>query len=184
MKLIKGEIYYDKFHKELVEFVYMGQTGWAIVCEPGDSGGGMQSCWGITPSSLISKSNAKETGTKGTNMKEHRYISYFQSVLSIGVMTYAKNSEKAASKAKLKLKDKGGVNYCVFDQTDFELSNTEKWEPEVDSQEVEGGIDFKFKPDAKTKNIIATRLHKPVDSLTSDDLEQFAKESIERALKA
>ena len=51
-KLRIGEVYYDKKHKQVVEFRYMGQTGWAIVCEPGDSGGGMQSCWGTGPDNL------------------------------------------------------------------------------------------------------------------------------------
>lgn len=52
--LITGEIYWDKKNKEAVEYCYMGKTGYAIVCQPGDSGGGMQSCWGIKPDSLES----------------------------------------------------------------------------------------------------------------------------------
>lgn len=51
-RLRAGEIYFDRRHDENVEFCYMGKTGLAIVCEPGDSGGGMQSCWGIEPESL------------------------------------------------------------------------------------------------------------------------------------
>lgn len=47
-----GEIYWDSKHNEKVEFGYMGQTGLAIVYEPGDSGGGMQSSWGIDPDNL------------------------------------------------------------------------------------------------------------------------------------
>ena len=113
-----------------------------------------------------------------------KYISYFQSVLTIGIMSDAKNENEADRKAKLKLKDKSGVNYCVFNQTDFELTDTERWEPEIDSQEVEGGIDLKFKPDEHTRNIIATRLQKTVDALTSEDIERFVKESIEAALRA
>ena len=112
-----------------------------------------------------------------------KYISYFQSVLTIGIMSDAKNENEADRKAKLKLKDKSGVNYCVFNQTDFELTDTERWEPEIDSQEIEGGINLKFNPDDKTKNIIATRLQKPVNDLASEDIERFVKESIEAALK-
>ena len=40
---------------EDVEFRYMGGEGHAIVCEPGDSGGGMQSCWGVDPEALEPK---------------------------------------------------------------------------------------------------------------------------------
>jgi len=51
-RLISEEIYWDSKNMEKVEFQYMGQTGLAIVCEPGDSGGGMQSCGGIDPNNL------------------------------------------------------------------------------------------------------------------------------------
>jgi hypothetical protein len=51
-KLKRGVIYWDKVHKEKVEFGYMGQTGLAIVYQPGDSGGGMQSSWGVNPKNL------------------------------------------------------------------------------------------------------------------------------------
>jgi len=48
----RGCIYTDMENGEEVEFKYMGQTGYAIVCEPGDSGGGMQSSWGLKPERL------------------------------------------------------------------------------------------------------------------------------------
>lgn len=51
-RLNQGEIYWDSKSKELVEFGYLGKTGCAIVYEPGDSGGGMQSAWGIDPDNL------------------------------------------------------------------------------------------------------------------------------------
>ena len=50
--LEKGRVYYDNVSKEEVEFRYVGQTGFAIVCAPGDSGGGMQSSWGVKPERL------------------------------------------------------------------------------------------------------------------------------------
>lgn len=51
-RLKQGEIYWDKKNKEKVEFGYMGQTGFAIVYELGDSGGGMQSSWGVDQENL------------------------------------------------------------------------------------------------------------------------------------
>lgn len=51
-RLNPGEVYWDNKHKELVEFGYMGQTGLAICYEPGDSGGGMQSSFGVDPDNL------------------------------------------------------------------------------------------------------------------------------------
>jgi hypothetical protein len=53
MKLERGQIYYDVINREEVEFGYMGAEGHAIVYEPGDSGGGMQSSWGINPANLV-----------------------------------------------------------------------------------------------------------------------------------
>ncbi len=51
-KLNSKETYWDKKNKELIEFKYMGQTGFAVVCEPGDSGAGMQSSWLVNPENL------------------------------------------------------------------------------------------------------------------------------------
>jgi hypothetical protein len=58
-RLNQGETYWDKKNKMSVEFSYVGQTGYAIVCEPGDSGGGMQSHWGINPENLEEIVNRK-----------------------------------------------------------------------------------------------------------------------------
>lgn len=52
-KFKRGKIFYHIPCKQNVEFRYMGKTNLAIVCEPGDSGGGMQSCWGVDPNKLI-----------------------------------------------------------------------------------------------------------------------------------
>jgi hypothetical protein len=60
--LQQGKIYWDKVNKEEVEFGYMGRTGYAIVYAPGDSGGGMQSAWGIKPENLekiVNKNTSK-----------------------------------------------------------------------------------------------------------------------------
>ena len=54
-RLNPGELYWDKINKEPVEFRYIGQTGFAIVCEPGDSGGGIQSYWKVNPNNLEKK---------------------------------------------------------------------------------------------------------------------------------
>ena len=52
LRQCRGDIYLDSETNKKVEFCYMGMTGLAIVCEPGDSGGGMQSTWGIEPERL------------------------------------------------------------------------------------------------------------------------------------
>ena len=61
--LREGEIYMDKRNAQLVEYKYIGQTGYAIVCDPGDSGGGMQSSWEIMPNNLeyiVDKNNSSD----------------------------------------------------------------------------------------------------------------------------
>lgn len=60
--LVPGQVYWDKKHNQKVEFGYMGQTGFAIVCEPGDFEGGMQSSWGVDPGNLekIASENCKK----------------------------------------------------------------------------------------------------------------------------
>jgi hypothetical protein len=63
-RLTPGEVYWDKKNDEVVEFGYMGQTGYAIVYDPGDSGGGMQSSWGIDPNNLEKISNLEELTKK------------------------------------------------------------------------------------------------------------------------
>ena len=57
-KLENGKLYFDTERKEIVEFGYMGQTGYAIVYEPGESGGGMQSSWCVEPEKLEAITNA------------------------------------------------------------------------------------------------------------------------------
>lgn len=114
--------------------------------------------------------------------EDRRFISYFQSVMTIGIMSRAKSVQEAEKKAQVKMKNKDGVNYCVFDQTPFELTGTEEWTPEFERDIGEEGVSFKFNPDDKTKNIIATRLSKKVEDVTEDDIEDFVKQSVERAL--
>lgn len=50
--LIEGKHYREKDTGEEVVFKYMGQEGWAIVCEPGEELAGIQSAWGTRPRNL------------------------------------------------------------------------------------------------------------------------------------
>jgi len=118
------------------------------------------------------------------SVKEKKYISYFQSVITIGIMSNGVNSREAGEKAKDKLLNPDGVNHCYFEQTDFNLSSVEQWKPEISLENFDSdGMVFKFNPDEHTKNIIATRLHKDVSTLTEDDYQLFVKNSIQVSLK-
>lgn len=50
--LERNRLYYDRVSREVVVFKYLGQTGSAIVCEPGEELAGMQSSWAIAPGNL------------------------------------------------------------------------------------------------------------------------------------
>lgn len=111
-----------------------------------------------------------------------RYVSYFQSVITIGILSQADNEIDALNKAKEKINNSEEVNHCFFDQTDFEPVATEAWNPELESDWDESGLKFNFVPNEKTKSVIATRLQKSADDLTNEDYERFVKESIQNAL--
>jgi len=116
-------------------------------------------------------------------MSGKKYISYFQSVITIGVLSEGENTIEASSNANKKLLSKDGVNYCVFDQTDFKLSEIEEWNPEFETENVsEDGFRFRFNPDERTRNIITTRMQKKAGELTEEDCERFVKEAIESSL--
>jgi len=97
-------------------------------------------------------------------------------------MSRGKTQEEAKKKAVLSMEDVNSVNYCSFNQSPFECTGTEKWRPEFEPDFALDGLSFKFNPDEKTKNVIATRLNKRMEDLTDSDLEDFVKDSIETSL--
>ena len=113
-----------------------------------------------------------------------RFITYFQSVMTIGVLSSADTEVEARKKSEDKLKDADGINHLFFDITDFEPVATEAWNPELEANEDGDGLTFHFNPSEKTKSVIATRMHKPMDELTYDDYERFVKSSIQFALSS
>jgi len=111
-----------------------------------------------------------------------RHISYFQSIITLGILSNGETSSEAAENAALKLKNETGVDHCFFDQTPFEVVATEDWKPELEATKEESGLSFKFNPSDETKNVIATRLQKDAKDLTDDDYEEFVKGSLQDAL--
>jgi len=99
-------------------------------------------------------------------------------------MSRAENHKEAEKKSLETMKNSDGVNYCMFEQTPFELTDTESWRPEFEADMSADGMSFRFNPDDKTKNVIATRLGKDVAVLTDRDYEDFVKMSIEMALQS
>lgn len=115
-----------------------------------------------------------------------KFISYFQSVITIGVMSSGKDYKEAEKEAIKKFNGDKGINYCHFDQTEFELTDSEEWNPELEVDEKKSSKDsftFDFAPSKLTKKIIAERLHKDVSDLTQADYEEFIHCAIKNVLE-
>ena len=116
--------------------------------------------------------------------KTNRYISYFASVITVGLVGEAESTEEAREKAQKALEGSEKLAYYCSDQTEFEVVGTEVWDPEFevkDNQENES-IEFNFKPSEKTKNVIGLMMKKKPSELTREDYEHFVKQSIQFAL--
>ena len=111
-----------------------------------------------------------------------RYISYFQSVITIGILTEAENRGEAERLAAAKLSDKNNINHCYFSQTDFDIADTEEWQPEFEETQNQEGLKFAFNPSEEVRNVIASRLCKATEELTQEDIAEFVKESVELSL--
>ena len=72
--LVKGQVYAHKETGEKLEFQYMGTTGKAIVCEEGDSGGGMQSSWVIDPCLLTHINKGKKKMISAKDVSEFTVV--------------------------------------------------------------------------------------------------------------
>lgn len=122
---------------------------------------------------------------KGVTMK--KYVSYFQSVITVGVMKEARNKKEAEAKAKKEINHKDmleeGFCHCSFSQTPFSLIDSEEWIPEIETTTTKNGLGWKFCPNNKTRTAIANKMSKSLENLTDDDIEKFIKSSIEENLK-
>ncbi len=117
------------------------------------------------------------------NKKEHKFIVWFQSVTSVGIMVSARNNIEAQKKAEIKFQEKDSFKNCVFEQTEFELTDSEEWKPEIETHISEDGLGWKFVPSDKTKEVIAKKLGKSKNELIESDFQKFIKESVEKSLK-
>jgi predicted HTH transcriptional regulator len=114
---------------------------------------------------------------------DKKYIVWFQSVTSVGIMVSAKDNIEAQEKAKIKFQEKDVFKNCIFEQTEFELTDSEEWKPEIETHISEDGLGWKFVPSDKTKEAIAKKLGKKSSQLVESDLQGFIKESVEKSLK-
>ncbi len=123
--------------------------------------------------------------------KDKRYVSYFQSVITVGVLNSAKTMREAEKKASKTINQKDileeGICHCSFSQTPFSLVDSEEWIPEIEPTVTEDGLGWKFNPNfnpnEKTRAMIAKKMSKAPEDLTEENIRSFLKNSIEKSLK-
>ena len=122
------------------------------------------------------------------------FISYFQSVTTIGIINRAKSAIEAEDKAKQKISESDFM--CgVIGHTPFEVSNTDEWEPTLEST---NNIDIPesyimevptennpiiINLDERKKRCIADKFCKDFESLTSSDYSSLISTMIEDGLE-
>jgi hypothetical protein len=113
-----------------------------------------------------------------------KYISHFQSVITISVMEEGDSPEDASKKAIAQLKDKDCVNHCFYDQTDFELAGVEEWDAPSDKlPKLEDAFGMQVQLSDRVKSVMATRLGKSVEEMTPEDYVRFIQESVEASVE-
>ena len=116
-------------------------------------------------------------------VKDKNYITYFQSVITMGILNRAENKDVAIEKATASLTNKDNINHCLFEQTDFEFAAVEEWKAdEIDSQEDTLSVNLKLSK--QLKNVISTRLQKKIGDLDEGDYLRFIQESVRASLNA
>lgn len=109
------------------------------------------------------------------------YISYFQSVTTLGIMNSARNEKEAAAKAKDRMENGSCLSYCAFEQTPFKHTLTEP--SGITYPFNANSIDVQFKISKIMRNVIATRMQKTPDDLTDEDIIGFIEDTLEKSLK-
>jgi hypothetical protein len=128
--------------------------------------------------------NRRLTKMTVMNKKEghlSNYISYFQSVMTVGIITSAISLDDAVIKANNKF-NKSDLTFGMVSQSSFEMSETELWNPEFTGSYLPADGKMSFQINEKTKQKIAQKLKKSIDELTNDDCVDFVKGSIELSL--
>lgn len=116
--------------------------------------------------------------------KEYKkYMSYFQKVTTVGVVTCAKNIKEAEAEAEQIVKNSNPVERCFYDETPFTLSDTEEWNPDIEILSVDPSkdnnhLDFTVKVNDEYSLYIAKACGKSVEDLTNEDFEKFFVDSI------
>ena len=123
--------------------------------------------------------------------KLHNFVSYFQSVTTVGIITTARNPNEAESLAKKRMAE-GKFVSGIFNQSPYTISETEQWQPkhtEVDmempkiqSEVMDGSFDLMLTLSEKTVEKIAAKLNKPFNEVSEEDCLNFLKNTLDTSL--
>ena len=116
-------------------------------------------------------------------MKFNKYISYFQKVTTIGVVTCAKSYDEAERIAQAEFKSVDPTK-CFYDETEYELSDTEKLDPLVeiiseDPSQDGCSVEWQVNINNDMKEKIAKSMDKSPYDLTPEDCSQFMMQALE-----
>jgi hypothetical protein len=112
-----------------------------------------------------------------------QYMSYFQKVTTVGILTCGQDHSEAEEEARLIMKNSTPVERCFYDETPFELSDSEEWNPDIDIVSVHPTEDSKqleytIKTNVEYSQFVADSCGKKIEDLTDKDFEKFFLDSM------
>lgn len=116
--------------------------------------------------------------------KLRNFVSYFQSVTTVGVVTTARNPLEAETLAKSRITD-GRFVSGIFNQTPYTLSETEEWKPELSEvavnteQDKSNSVNLVLSLGDDVTNKIAFKLNKQPSDINEDDCLQYLKRTLD-----
>ena len=121
------------------------------------------------------------------NEEYKKYMSYFQKVTTIGVITCGKNMKEAYEEAELTVNSIRPVERCFYDETQFELTDTEEWNPDIEIVSIDPtpdnkSLDYTIKANKEYSVFVAKSLGKKIENLTDKDFENFFLGSMKNLL--
>jgi len=115
-------------------------------------------------------------------------MSYFQKVITVGIVTCAKNEEEAEKLASAEITDGNTVERCYYDEGKFQLSDTEVWNPDfeiisVDPSSDNTHLDYTIKANEDYSKYVAESCGKKVADLTDEDFHTYFLECADEFIK-
>jgi hypothetical protein len=116
--------------------------------------------------------------------KLRSYISYFQSVMTIGIVNTGRSIQEAEEKARERFNAED-LSCGIVGQTPFEISDTEPWNPSftgcyLPMDDTHSSMSFSLND--SIKNRIAEKLGKSSEDITDEDYVDFVKGALQRCL--